>query len=173
MNDLELQLELLIVDKNNNMQKDSQITQGQFRLVCHKADGSLKWDTGWIKNLTTNAGKAQFALLAGDASAVPFTYLAVGTSSTAVAATDTTLGAEITDTGLERAAATVSRVTTTVTNDTLQLTKTWTATGSKTVEEVGYFNAASTGTLGGHALTTSKAVSSGETLTGTYQVKFA
>ena len=152
---------------------DSAGLKGRVRLQCHRADGSLKWDTGFIDNIITNAGKAQVALLAGDASATPFTYLAVGTSATAVAATDTTLTAEIADSGLERAAATVSRVTTTVTNDTLQLVKTWTATGSKTVEEVGIFNANSSGTMLGHALTTSKAVSSGETLTGTYQVKFA
>ena len=152
---------------------DSAGLKGRIRLQCHNADGSLKWDTGFINNVLTNAGKAQVALLAGDATAVPFTYLAVGTSSTAVDATDTALNAEITDTGLERAAATVSRVTTTVTNDTLQLVKTWTATGTKAVEEVGIFNAASGPTILGHALTGTKEVNSGETLTGTYQVKFA
>ena len=94
-----------------------------------------------VNNLVTSAGKAQLTLLAGDASATPFTYLAVGTSTTAPAVGQTTLVAEITDTGLARAAATVSRVTTTVTNDTLQLVYTWTASGSKTIEEVGVFNA--------------------------------
>lgn len=147
--------------------------QGRVKLECRRADGSLKWETDWISNVFTNAGKAQAALLYGDASATPFTYLAVGTSSTAAAATDTTLGAEIVDSGLERAAGTVSRVNTSVTNDTFQITKTWTATGSKTVEEVGVFNAVSGGTMGNRALTTSKAVASGETLTGTYQVRFA
>ena len=126
-----------------------------------------------IDNLTTSAGKAQFALLAGDASAVPFTYLAVGTSSTAVAVGQTALGAEITDSGFERAAAIVSRTTTTVTNDTLNLVKTWTATGSKTIEEVGYFNASSSGTLGGRALTTSRTFSTGETYLVTYTVTFS
>jgi len=153
--------------------KDSQTTKGRFNLKCFTAEGALKWDTGWIMNGTTNEGKAQYALLAGDASAVPFTYLALGTSSTAFNATQTTLVAEIVDTGLERAAATVSRVTTTVTNDTVQLIKTFTATGSKTIEEIGYFNAVSAGTMGGRALTTSKAISNGETLVATYQVAFA
>lgn len=147
--------------------------KGLFKLDIHDKNGNLKDTTGWMSNVITKVGFAQLALLAGDASAVPFTYLAVGTSSTAVSANDTTLNAEITDTGLERAAATVSRVTTTNTNDTLQLTKTWTATGSKTVEEVGVFNASSSGTLLGHALTTSKALANGETLTATYKVKFA
>jgi len=120
-----------------------------------------------------NAGFAQLALLAGDASAVPFTFLAVGTSTTAVAATQTALQAEIVDSGLARAAATVSRVTTTVTNDTLQLTYTWSVTGTKTVEEVGIFNDATTGTMLGRALTTSKAVVNGDTLQITYKVKFS
>lgn len=147
--------------------------EGKIRLQVFTKDGELKDDTGWIKNIITNAGKAQLALLAGDASATPFTYLAVGTSATAVAATDTTLTAEITDTGLARAAGTVSRVTTTVTNDTLQVTYTWTATGNKTVEEVGLFNASSAGTMLGHALTTTKTLVNTDILVGTYQVKFS
>lgn len=151
---------------------DSFKIAGRIKLDCHKPDGSLKWTTGWVQNGTTNAGKAQYALLAGDATATPFTYLAVGTSSTAFASSQTTLVAEIVTNGLERAAATVSRVTTTETNDTLQLVKTWTATGSHTVEEIGYFNASSAGTMGGRALTSTKSIVSGETLTGTYQVKF-
>lgn len=128
----------------------------------------------WVtENLITSAGKAQLALLAGDASATPFTYLAVGTSSTAVAVGQTALQAEVVDSGFERAAATVSRVTTTVTNDTMQLVKTWTASGSKTIEEIGIFNASSAGTMLGRSLTTSRAFTSGETYLATYKVIFA
>jgi hypothetical protein len=145
---------------------------GTYEFEIRDVNGNVR-DKWTVENLVTNAGFAQLALLAGDASATPFTYIAVGTSSTAPAATDTTLTAEITDSGLERAAGTVSRVTTTVTNDSYQITKTWTATGSKTIEEVGVFNASSGGTMLSHALTGSKAVSSGETLTGTYKLKFA
>lgn len=145
---------------------------GTYEFEIRDINGKVR-DSWSVKNLVTNAGFAQLALLCGDASAVPFTYLAVGTSSTAVAATDTTLTAEITDSGLERATGTVSRVTTTVTNDTYQITKTWTASGNKTVEEVGVLTASSGGVLLSHALTTSKAVTSGETLTGTYKLKFA
>lgn len=126
-----------------------------------------------VNNLVVNAGLAQLALLAGDASATPFTYLAVGTSTTAAAASQTALQAEITDTGLARATATVSRTTTTVTNDTLQLTYTWTASGSKTVEEVGVLNAASTGTMLSRALTGSIALVNGSQLTITYKLKFS
>jgi len=129
-----------------------------------------EWD---VNNLVVSAGKALLASLAGDASAVPFTYLALGTSSTAASVGQTTLVAEIADTGLARAAATVSRVTTTVTNDTLQLVYTWTASGSKTVEEVGVFNAASGGTMLSRALTTSKILVNNDTFIVTYKVTFA
>ena len=147
--------------------------KGQVKLECFSKEGNFRWSTGWINNGITNAGFAQLALLAGDASATPFTYLAVGTDATAFAASQTALVAEVVDSGLERASATVSRVTTTVTNDTLQLTKTWTATGSKTIEEIGIFNASSAGTMLGRALTTSKALTSTDILVGTYKVKFA
>lgn len=146
--------------------------KGTYTFEIRDVDGNIR-DSFTVDNIVTNAGKAQLALLTGDATAVPFTYLALGTSATAVAATDTILTAEIVDSGLERAVGTVSRVTTTTTNDTFQATKTWTASGTKTVEEVGVFNASSAGTMLSHALTTSKAVSSGETITGTYQLRFS
>lgn len=138
----------------------------------HIRDGVVigEWD---VNNLVTSAGKAQLALLAGDASATPFTYLELGTSSTAVSVGQTALIAAITDTGLARAAATVSRVTTTVTNDTLQLVYTWTASGSKTIEEVGVFNAASSGTMLSRALTTSRILVNNDTFIVTYKVAFA
>lgn len=146
--------------------------QGTFSFELKDKDGNLK-DTWEVKNLVTNAGFAQLALLAGDASATPFTYIAVGTSSTAPAVANTTLGAEITTNNLGRALGTVSRVTTTVTNDTYRVTYTWTASGSSTIEEVGVFNASSSGTMLCRALTTSKAVANGETLTGTYNLRFS
>lgn len=141
-------------------------------LKCYRKDGSLKWATNWIDNLTTSAGKAQFALLAG-AAGTPFTYLALGTSSGAVTVGQTALLAEITTLGIGRAAATVSRVTTTVTNDTLQLYKFWTVSGgSVTIEEIGYFNASSAGVMGGRALTGTKLVNDGETVAATYKAQF-
>ena len=146
--------------------------KGTYDFTITDTNGKVR-DSWSVENLVTNAGFAQLALLAGDASATPFTYLAVGTSTTAPAVTDTTLTAEIVDTGLARVAGTVSRVTTTVTNDTYRVTTTWTASGSKTIEEVGVFNASSAGTMLSHARTTSKAGTNGETLTGTYSMKFA
>lgn len=156
----------------NTIQDKLKGIQGTVEFVIRDKYGVEK-DRWSVTNAIVNAGFAQLALLAGDASATPFTYLEVGTSSTAVAVSQTALQAAITDTGLARAAATVSRVTTTVTNDTLQLTYTWTATGTKVIEEVGIFNANSAGTMLARALTTTKTVLNTETLTVTYKVKFA
>ena len=145
---------------------------GTYNFEIRDVNGKVR-DTFEVKNLVTTVGFAQLALLAGDATAVPFTYIAVGTSATAVAISDTTLNAETTTNGLEREAGTVSRVTTTGANDTYKITTTWEATGSVSVEEVGVFNAGSGGTMLSHALTGTKEVNSGETLTGTYQLEVA
>jgi hypothetical protein len=169
MNYSQLQAKLLTLIKNY-MNDNIKLT-GTYHFK-HIRDGAVI-DDWTVNNLVTSAGKAQLALLAGDASAVPFPYLALGTSNTAPSVGQTTLVAEITDTGLERALATVSRVTTTVTNDTLQLVYTWTATGSKTIEEVGVFNAASSGTMLSRAITGTKTLVNGETLTATYTLAFS
>lgn len=101
-----------------------------------------------ISNLITNAGAAGVASrINGDGSEAAFTYIAVGTGTTAAAATDTTLQTELATSGLSRAAATASRVTTDVTNDTAQLVKTFTVTGTAAVTESGVLNAASSGVL--------------------------
>lgn len=136
-------------------------------------DGKVISDSGWVPNLITDAALAQYALLAGDATAVPFTYIAVGSSSTAVAANQTALVSELSTGGVSRAAATVSRVTTTVTNDTLQLYKEFDVSSSITVEEAGIFNATSSGTMGARALTGTKSPILGDKLQITYKVSFA
>lgn len=122
-----------------------------------------------IRNKMTNASLAVISGLVGNTgSQTAFTYLAVGTSNTAVSAAHTALQAEITDTGLARAAATVSRETTNQTNDTLKLTYSWTATGSKTIEEIGILNAASSGTMLARALTGALPVVNTNIVVGTY-----
>lgn len=162
-----------LIEIVDNMEQDTLETKGKINLKCFDKQGKLKWEVN-IHNLITSAGKAAMAGLVGNTGAIAaFTYLAVGTSNTAVSVGQTALQAELSTLGLSRVAATVSRVTTTVTNDTLQLTTAWSVSGSTTVEEIGIFNASSSGIMLGRALTGSKAVSNGDTLTGTYQVIFA
>lgn len=147
--------------------------QGRVKLLIIDKDGKIKYQTDWMNNIITNASLAVFSGLAGNTgSQTAFTYLAVGTSTTAVASSQTALQAEITDSGLARASATVSRVTTTQTNDTLQLVKSWSVTGTKTIEEIGVFNASSSGVMAGRKLTGSKAVENGDTVNATYQIIF-
>lgn len=149
---------------------DNQNTHGQFKIETHK-DGVLLSDTGWVDNLGMNVRLAvSSGLYVNSGSQTAFTYLALGSSATAVSASQTTLSAEISTLGLARASATASRLTTTQTNDTSQLIFTWTASGSATINEIGYFNAASVGVMGGRALTGAITVVNGVTITATYQI---
>ncbi len=120
-------------------------------------------------NKMTNASLAAISGLMGNTgSQNPFTYLALGTSNTAVSAAHTALQAEIVTNGLQRVSATVSRTTTNQTNDTLVLTKTFTATGTSAIEEIGILNASSVGVMLARALTGTINVVNGNTLVATY-----
>jgi hypothetical protein len=129
------------------------------------------WDySKTLSNLIPTAGKAGVASrINGDGSEAAFTYLAVGIGTDAAAAGDTALGSEIVDSGLERAAATCSRVQTDVANDTAQLVKSWSVTGTKAVTECGALNAAADGTLLGRQVFSAINVVSGDTLQITYK----
>jgi len=141
--------------------------KGTYHFQIRGIDGNIR-DEWNVDNLVTTVGKANITSLIGNASAVPFLYMAVGTSSTAPSAGQTTLAAEITDTGLARALGTASQITTTTTNDTFKLVYTWTASGTKVIEEVGVFTASSAGVMLSRALTGTKTTQNGETLTATY-----
>jgi hypothetical protein len=127
-----------------------------------------------IRNLVTSAGKAGVASrINGDGSEAAFTYIGVGTGTSAAAAGDTTLQTEITDSGLARAAATVSRVQVTVANDTAQLVKTFSVTGTKAVTESGVFNAASNGVLLARQVFSAINVVNGDSLQITWKITAA
>ena len=95
-------------------------------------------------------------------------YVAIGTGTTAVALTDTTLGGEVET----RATGTSSRTTTSTTNDTYQVVGTVTATASRTIGEVGIFDASSSGNLFVRGvLASTVSLASGDTLTVTATVQ--
>lgn len=146
--------------------------KGRIDFKITHLDGSVEeWS---VDNLITSAGKAAIAGLVGNTGSITaFSYLAVGTSSTAVAVGQTALQAEISTNGLSRASATVSRTTTTVTNDTVTFYKSFTVSGSSTVEEIGVLNASSNGILLGRALTGSVALVNGDQFQATYNVIFS
>jgi len=124
----------------------------------------------------TAAGLAVLTGLAGNVDTqTAFTYLELGDGTTAFANSQTALASAITGNGLARASVdTVSREDTNETDDTLQLTHEWTASGSETIKEAGIFNASSAGSmLARTVLTSTQALTSGDTFSYTYQVVFA
>ena len=123
-----------------------------------------------ISNLTTTTGKAGIASrINGDGAEAAFTYIAVGTGVTAADVADTTLQTETAVSGLSRAAATASRVTTDTTNDTAQLAKTFSVTGTVAVTESGVLNAASVGVLLARQVFSAINVVNGDSLTITWK----
>jgi len=142
---------------------------GKMTFTVRDKDGKVK-DTRIIKNLIVDAGLAGMASRCnGSGSEAAFTYLAVGTGTTAANASDTALGTEITDSGLARTSATCTRTTTTKTNDTAKLDHTWSVTGTKAVTEAGALNAGSSGTLLGRQVFSAINVANGDSLQLTYE----
>ncbi len=153
------------------MSKDKVVLDTELVIEIKDKDGKVL-DKTITKNTLTNSGLAVAAgLYGGVASQDAFTYLALTADDTTPVAGDTALTGEISANGFSRAAATVLRVTTTQPNDTTQLYKEWTATGSQTIKKVGFFNANSGGVMGGSALTGTKDMLSGQMLAITYKIK--
>lgn len=123
-----------------------------------------------LSNLVTTAGLAGVAArVNGSGSPAAYTYIALGTGTTAAASGDTALEAEITTVGGERASATVSLVTTDTTDDTAQLQNTFSFTGSLAITESGVLNAASAGTLLARQVFSAINVASGDSLQVTWK----
>lgn len=137
-----------------------------------QALGLGSWGTEMkLANLITTAGKAGVASrINGSGGEAAFTYLAIGTGTTAANVADTTLETEITTGGGARAAATASRTTTDTTNDTARLVYTWTFSSSFAVTEAGALNAASSGTLLNRQVFTAVNVVSGDSLQVTVDI---
>ncbi|HEX5429865.1 MAG TPA: hypothetical protein VFX17_02165 [Patescibacteria group bacterium] len=125
-----------------------------------------------FSNGITNAGRAIISgLINGSGSPAAFTYIAVGTGTTAFSTSDTALDTETATSGLSRAAGTVSTVTTSVTNDTAQVLKSFTVTGTVAVTESGLFNASSSVTLLCRQTFSAINVVNGDTLQITWKVQ--
>jgi hypothetical protein len=127
-----------------------------------------------LSNGITNAGRALISgLINGSGSPAAATYVAVGTGTNAFSASDTTLQTESSTSGLSRAAGTVSLVTTSVTNDTAQVLKSFSVSGTVAVTEAGLLNASSSGTLLARQTFSAVNVVSGDTLQITWKVQNA
>lgn len=128
-------------------------------------------DKRLVSNLITTAGKGGVASrINGSGGEAAFTYIAVGTGTTAAAVGDTALETEIADSGLSRANATASRVTTDTTNDSARLTNTFSVSGTKAVTESGVLNASSGGVLLARQVFSAINVVSGDSLAMTWTI---
>lgn len=97
-----------------------------------------------IDGYIPDAGLVVMGKLLGNVDSVaPFTYIAVGSGSTANATSTTALTTEATENGFARV-----QVTPTASGDKISWATTFTATGAATIREIGLFNASSDGTLG-------------------------
>lgn len=148
---------------------------GKFRLWVVR-DGVTVQDTGYFDNGYTIAGMVATAKkMCGSAAVADFDYLEVGTDNTAFASSQTTLIAAIVDSGLARAQdGTTTTTTTTETDDTMVVNYSWSVTGTKSINEIGCFNAASTGDMIGRSVVSpAVGVINGDTLNGEYTVAFS
>lgn len=150
---------------------DSLKKTGWYDIVLRDSRGFIR-EGRVIHNLITYAGLAGLASRTnGSGGAAAFTYIALGTGSTAASTADTALQTELSTLGLSRVNATASLVTTAQTNDTAQLANTFTVTGTAAVTEAGILNAASTGTLMSRQVFSALNVINTDNLQITYKVQ--
>lgn len=98
-----------------------------------------------MADVITTVGRAQAAgYLSNTVTQIATYYGNVGTAAGTAAVGDTTLFTEV---GSARVAITPTRVTVSTTNDTAQYVFTYTASGSVSVTNAGYFTASSGGVL--------------------------
>lgn len=129
------------------------------------------WTTKAIMaNTVTAKGKEIASKRTGGLTANALGYVALGSGSPGSNA----LGSELSSNGSARAAATVTSQTTTTTNDTVQLYKLFTFTGTiASITEEGLFDASSTGNMGASQTFSSIAAENGDTLEITHKIIFA
>ena len=120
----------------------------------------------------TAYGFQETAKLLTAKSGTAFSYMAVGTGTTAEGPAVSALVYEITASGLSRTSCTVNTATSVTLGDTATFVNTWTATGSYNVQEAGVLNSSASGALLCYA-TFSSAVpmASADTLQITWSVK--
>lgn len=116
---------------------DSLSLKGDLKLTVFDSDGQVKQEI-YHKNLVVNSGKAFVGMALVNLSTAPFSYIAVGTGTTAATVNDTALQTEIAR-ELFNYTLTATTVTMTAVFDAGIGTGTWT--------EAGIFNLNAQGTM--------------------------
>lgn len=127
-----------------------------------------------IHNTITNVGHAAAnGRISNQGSYSPFVNIAIGIGTQGSPATSTTLATELNSNGGTRGAATATQITTTVTNDTTQLVKLFSLTGTIAITEEGIFDSAtpSSGSMLAYQSFSAINVVSGDTLQITHTYK--
>jgi len=145
-------------------------------IIAKHADGTVFSDN-WVHNLRTTGGADwQANAMAGTSQPAVSNYFALSNNATAPAAGDCaagsttcTLSGEIATSGLARHAATYAHTNGT---NTYSDTYTWTATGTQSVQEAGWFNASSSGTMVFEAAFTQVNLVNTDTFTATWTVTY-
>ena len=121
---------------------DSPNAFGVITAILKDSFGNVK-EQFTVPNLIVQVGKNFLATAVTTASASPFTYVAVGTNSTAASLADTTLGTELTRVSFSSS----------VTTNTATITATFgSGVGTGALTEAGIFNNAVLGTMLSHVV---------------------
>lgn len=157
-----------------NLKQGAQL-KGFIKIDHYDKEGKLI-ESVVTPNALTNTGFTEVAgLFCSDQSGsyTAFDYIAVGTGTTTATATDTELVTEETENGLTRAAGTGTLVQVNVSEDTCQILKAFSVSGSVAVTESGVFNAGAAGTMLCRQTFSEINVANGDTLTITWKVTVA
>lgn len=158
-----------------NLKQDGLTVKGWFKIDHFDRFGNLMETIETPNAMTEDSFEEISGLINSDTagSYTAFNYIAVGSGTATATATDTQLQTEETENGLTRTTGTGSQVTTTTANDTAQLLKSFSVTGSVTVTESGVFVADSGGTMICRQTFSEINVADGDTLQITWKVKIA
>lgn len=141
--------------------QDTLELRGRITLVKTNQHGEVT-ESFEQDNLIVQVGKNFVANALLNASASPFTNLAVGTSGTAAALGDTTLGAELARMAFTTSGVAANVVTVSATFNPGVATGAW--------QEAGIFNAAVAGTMFSHIVFSTVSKGALDTITVTWQI---
>ena len=161
----EIIYELIKKLKEKTDKKEGISLKGEIEILVYDKNGNLK-EHRKIRNLIVDVGKAQVAGLINGVVTTAFTYVAIGTGTTAPSSSDTALENEV-----ARTVATTGRTTTNVTNDTATWDATFNFTSSYAITEAGIFDSSTGGNMLARQTFSAINVQSGDTLTISWKIQ--